>query len=58
MKYLLISVFILSSMLAMSRQINDPGLPGEDPDVPVDGGIAILLAAGVVYGLKKIYFKP
>lgn len=27
--------------------------PGEDPDAPIDGGIAVLLAAGVGYGVKK-----
>lgn len=32
------------------------GDPGGDPDVtvPVDGGISILAAAGVAYGVKKI----
>lgn len=57
MKYLLIPVFMFSFLQAMSRQISDPGLPGEDPDVPIDGGIGILLVAGAAYGLKKIYFK-
>lgn len=33
---------------------DDPGLPGGDPDVPIDGGMLILLAAGVYYGVKKI----
>lgn len=38
---------------------NDPGLPGDDPDVPIDGGVSLLLAAGAVYGLKKIrQLKP
>ncbi|MBC7887717.1 MAG: hypothetical protein H7Z13_07490 [Ferruginibacter sp.] len=25
-----------------------------DPDTPIDGGVSVLVAAGVVYGLKKI----
>ena len=31
------------------------GDPGEDPDaqVPIDGGVVLLLAAGVAYGVKK-----
>ncbi len=38
---------------------DDPGLPGNDPDVPLDGGISLLLAAGAVYGIKKIrQLKP
>jgi len=32
-----------------------PGNPGGDPDVPIDGGIGVLIAAGVLYGSKKIY---
>ncbi len=27
--------------------------PGEDPDAPIDGGISLLVAAGVGYGVKK-----
>ena len=32
---------------------NAQGDPGYDPDAPIDGGISILVAAGVGYGLKK-----
>ncbi len=27
--------------------------PGGGPDVPVDGGLSLLIAAGVGYGIKK-----
>ena len=27
--------------------------PGDDPDAPIDGGLSLLLAAGVGYGIKK-----
>ena len=27
---------------------------GPDPDAPIDGGLSLLLAAGVGYGVKKI----
>lgn len=30
------------------------GGPG-DPDVPIDGGLSILVAAGVAYGAKKVH---
>lgn len=35
------------------------GDPGPDPDVkvPFDGGLSLLIAAGVGYGLKKAYDK-
>jgi hypothetical protein len=32
-----------------------PGDPGGDPDIPIDGGVSILLAAGALFGMKKIY---
>ena len=38
---------------AYARQ-GDPGMPGGDPDVPIDGGIGLLLLAGAAYGVKKI----
>lgn len=28
--------------------------PGGDPDAPIDGGLGVLLAAGVGYGVKKM----
>ena len=33
------------------------GDPGDDPDAPIDGGISLLIAAGVGYGLKKAHDK-
>jgi hypothetical protein len=56
-------IFILTSFLIMGIIANaqpDPGGdPGDQPPpgggVPVDGGLAILLATGVGYGAKKAY---
>lgn len=28
-----------------------------DNDVPIDGGVSLLIAAGIGYGLKKVYDK-
>jgi hypothetical protein len=52
-KYTLIICLFLTTMNAYARQ-GDPGMPGGDPDVPVDGGIGLLLLAGAAYGVKKI----
>lgn len=30
------------------------GDPGDDPDAPIDGGVGLLVAAGVGYGIKKV----
>lgn len=41
---------------------DDPGTPNgcdltDIDDVPIDGGASLLVAAGVAYGLKKVYDK-
>ncbi len=35
--------------------IAQPGDPGDPPRIPIDAGASILLAAGALYGAKKIY---
>lgn len=37
--------------LSVAQSIGDPA---GDPDVPIDGGLTLLIAAGVGYGVKKI----
>lgn len=51
-----ICIIMLLPILAMA-QID--GLPTEDVDgvVPLDGGLSLLIAAGVGYGAKKIKEK-
>ncbi len=48
---LLVAVLFLPSLLHAQA----PPDPGGDPDVPIDGGLSILLAAGIGYGVKKIH---
>ncbi|MFY7898857.1 MAG: PID-CTERM protein-sorting domain-containing protein [Chitinophagaceae bacterium] len=38
----------------VQAQIGDAG---GDPDVPIDGGLSLLVAAGVGYGAKKLKEK-
>jgi len=55
--FTLLPVMILTQMiLAFTTMAQDPGLPGGDPDepVPIDGGMYLLMAAGIFYGLKTI----
>jgi hypothetical protein len=54
MKYFLFVLLMFNTVLSIAMQAGDPGLPGEDPDLPVDGGITFLLIAGAVYGIRKI----
>ena len=51
-------IFILTSVLlvffnVLPKFANAQIDPGEDPDAPIDGGISLLVAAGVGYGVKK-----
>jgi hypothetical protein len=48
---LLIMALILSAEISIA---DDPGLPGGDPDVPIDGGVVILVIAGLYYGIRNI----
>jgi hypothetical protein len=48
------SVLILIAIAYAKAQITDPGI---DPDVPIDGGLSLLVAAGVGYGTKKLREK-
>ena len=51
--------FALGLILMVAIAANAQGSVEEDPDtpVPVDGGISLLVAAGIGYGAKKIYDK-
>lgn len=44
---------VLLVMFLPSIVMAQPGDGGDNPDVPIDGGLGLLLAAGVGYGVKK-----
>ena len=44
-------------MYVPSVSAQGPDNPGGDPDIPIDGGLSLLIAAGVAYGAKKAYDK-
>jgi hypothetical protein len=46
---LMVIVFNLLPMITKAQLTFDVG----DPDAPIDGGVSVLLIAGVGYGLKK-----
>ena len=47
---LLLALFFVANIATAQ-----PGDPGGDPDVPIDGGIGFLIAAGALYGVKRVY---
>lgn len=51
-KIILGAVFLVVA-LSLPTFLFAGGGPGEDPDAPIDGGLSLLLAAGVGYGVKK-----
>lgn len=59
MKPYLKKIIFLSSLFLclciLPQGVNaQPGDPGDDVDLPLDGGISVLIAAGVGYGIKKV----
>jgi len=49
-RILFVGMFLLLTVTLYAQPVDPP-----DPDVPIDGGIGFLLAAGALYGAKRIY---
>lgn len=59
-KYVLvlgIGIFSLINPLKVSAQPADPSCDPLDPACPIDGGLSLLIAAGIGIGAKKAYDK-
>ncbi len=52
----LIIVFFACVPCTTNAQI-DPGCNPDDPACPIDGGLSLLIAAGIGLGAKKTYNK-
>jgi UDP-N-acetylmuramyl pentapeptide phosphotransferase/UDP-N-acetylglucosamine-1-phosphate transferase len=46
-------LFTIIPFLTFATTVGDPSDTSPDPDTPIDGGLGILMAAGVGYGIKK-----
>jgi hypothetical protein len=56
----IICILLISSMSAIAQDegmATEEGAPNPGGDVPVDGGISLLLAAGTFYGGRKLLQK-
>jgi hypothetical protein len=51
---LVIFLLTLSLSVFSQNQEIDPDRDPDNPSVPLDGGLSLLLAAGVAYGGKKV----
>ena len=51
--------FMLSSIMLFTAQLvmAQPSLPATPPQVPIDGGLGLLAAAGGAYAIKKLRDK-
>ena len=55
LKPLFLFLIVLLPTLALA-QADPGGDPDEEPEpAPIDGGISLLIAAGIGYGAKKLY---
>ncbi|MGN6567149.1 MAG: PID-CTERM protein-sorting domain-containing protein [Flavipsychrobacter sp.] len=57
LKALVTTLLIVCVLLCLPSLLHAQGMPGDpggDPDVPIDGGLSLLLAAGAGYGAKKV----
>jgi len=54
MRVAVVLIFLLILFGSKPLRADDPGFPGGDPDVPIDGGVLVLLIAGAYYGIRKI----
>lgn len=54
MKYIYISFFVFIAVLISADVVAQPGLPTAPTQAPIDGGLALLAAAGGAYAWKKL----
>ena len=47
----------LMQPIISTAQVSDPGCDPLDPTCPIDGGLSLLIAAGIGLGAKKAYDK-
>ena len=47
-------LFLLFFLIDPAFSQGGPGTPDDDPDMPIDGGMLALMAAGMAYGIKTL----
>ena len=56
-RQILTVLFISFAMLASSQAVPPPIPPPPPPGLPIDGGLFLLLASGIFYGVKRLVKK-
>jgi hypothetical protein len=50
-----IQIIMLLAVICLPALLHaEPGFPDDVDEVPIDGGLSLLVAAGVGYGVRKI----
>lgn len=58
MKKYVLAMFLGAALLFTTNKLSaQPGFEDDVDDVPVDGGISLLVASSVAYGIKKFKQK-
>lgn len=50
-------IFITNNMSLYAEDLDAEGLPPSLGNIPVDGGLSLLLAAGAAYGVRRVCRK-
>jgi len=53
-RILIIALLFMIAPLFVNTAIGQPPPPPAEP-IPLDGGLSILVAAGIAYGARKVY---
>lgn len=57
-KYILLPVLTLSLLLLSTTSLlAQPGFEDDVTDTPIDGGVGLLIGAGLAYGIKRVAKK-
>jgi hypothetical protein len=61
-KYVLLAgigllISLVQPIRSTAQTVSDPGCDPLDPTCPIDGGLSLLIAAGIGLGAKKAYDK-
>jgi choline-glycine betaine transporter len=53
---IIMAITIVSPLVLQSQPVGNSGTGGTngEPDTPIDGGLSLLVAAGIGYGAKKM----
>ena len=52
-----LAFLLLATALVAHADTGTPSDPGGDPSAPIDGGLSLLVAAGMGYGAKRLKEK-